>query len=474
MSRLSKTGRARRWTRRAGTLAAAAALAALLSGCFALRREAERNELINLDRVDRVESGEASTTYRAARLEEAGLRPSDAPPPERSRPARTITREEATGGVGGVAVAPETDSPATAEAPAPGGDGREPARGPDAVVSAPIDALVGQVSGRPVFASEFFESMDARLQAESRREGRREFLVGLREQVAEALRDTIRDELLLAEFEATLSPAQRQGLATFVQGIRQNLIRRGGGSTELANQLLIREEGLTLEEKVEAESRQQLVRQMVGQLLRDRAWIPWRDVRRAYLRDLDEYRPPPTARYRVIMAPADDAERLAAIQRELQAGRDFGAIAESYSVFRPEQRGRYEVRVAQGGLAETEVFADAILNDRATALSAGETVGPFEWSSRRVWMTLESVDAEGVSLYEAQDEILSELRQQRLLEVQAEFFGELEQRGSLSDVERMRNELFRLGAERYLIASENPSENPAGNPPEDRGAGGRE
>jgi len=377
VSRFSKTGRAPRWTRRAGTVAAAAATAALLSGCFALRREAERNELINLERVDRVESGEASTTYRSARLEEAGLRPSDEPAPERSRTTRTITREEATGGVEGVAVAPEEPGPRAPSAPSdPGREpDREPARGPDTVVSAPIDALVGQVSGRPIFASEFFESMDARLQAESRREGRREFLVGLREQVAEALRDTIRDELLLAEFEATLSPAQRQGLATFVQGIRQNLIRRGGGSTELANQLLIREEGPTLEEKVEAESRQQLVRQMVGQLLRDRAWIPWRDVRRAYLRDLEEYRPPPTARYRVIMAPADDAERLAAIQRELQARRDIGAVAESYSVFRPEERGLYEVRVAEGGLAETEVFADETLNGRATALSAGESAG---------------------------------------------------------------------------------------------------
>jgi len=469
VSRRSTTGRARLWAERAGAIAATAATAALLSGCFALRREAERNELINLERVDRVESGEASTTYRSARLEEAGLRPSDEPAPERSRPTRTITREQATGGVEGVAVAPETPAPSGPasgrDAPSRGDAPSEPARGPETVVSAPIDALIGQVSGRPIFASEFFESMDARLQAESRRESRREFLIGLREQVAEALRDTIRDELLLAEFEATLSPAQRQGLATFVQGIRQNLIRRGGGSTELANQLLIREEGLTLEEKVEAESRQQLVRQMVGQLLRDRAWIPWRDVRRAYLRDLDEYRPPPTARYRVIMAPADDAERIASIQRELQAGRDFGAVAESYSVFRPEERGLYEVRVGAGGLAETEVFADETLNARATALSAGETVGPFEWSNRRVWLALESVDAEGVSLYEAQDEILAELRQQRLLEVQAEFFGELEERGSLSDIERMRNELFRLGAERYLIASENP-------PADQRGASG--
>jgi len=431
----------------AGTILTAA-------GCFGVRRESERNALVDLPRLERLETQTAAPTFRSTRLDEAGLRPADTEPPPRPR---RVTREDAMGGRDDVAVAPPERTPGevpeTAERPRPA-----PAAGPETVVVAPLDALVGQVSGRPVFASDFFEPMDARLLAESDRLGRREFLQNLREQVVESLRDVIRDELLLAEFEATLSPEQRQGIAAFVQSVREDLVRRRGGSVELANQSLLTEEGLTLEEKVEAESREQLVRQMVGQLLRNRAWIPWRDVRREYLRNLDEFRPPPTARLRVVMIPATDADRLASVGRELAEGAPFAEVAERHSVFRPAEGGLYEVTLAAEGYGATEFFDDPALNEHAAALSVGERVGPVDWSGRRVWMTLEDVRVGGVSLYESQDEILGRLRQERLGEVQREFFTELQERGSLSDVDRMEAELFRLGAERYLISGQQPTD----------------
>lgn len=429
-------------------------LAALvLSGCFTLRKEAESNELIDVAKVERLEAETADPSFRSTRLDAAGLRPSTAP-------LRRISRQEAIGGRDDVAVAaaPETP-PSTAGAPASPVISRpssSPAA-PPTVVVAPIDALVGQISGRPLFASDFFAPMDARMQAEADRVDRREFLQNLREQVVEALRDVIRDELLLAEFEASLSPQQRQGIAFFVEGIRDNLIRQSGGSTELANQSLLSEEGLTLDEKVEAESRQQLVRQMVGRLLRNRAWIPWRDVRRDYLRNLDEFRPAPTARLRVIMTPATDAQLLASVAQELAAGEPFAEVAERHSVFRPEQGGLYETALAPEGYASTQFFADDTLNQNAVTLSQGDIVGPFDWADRRVWMTLERLTADGVSLYESQETILARLRQQRLAEVQGEFFLKLQRRGSLSDIDVMEAELFRLGAERYLISGKAPA-----------------
>jgi hypothetical protein len=440
--------------RRSGAALALAGALAAASGCFTVRRESDRNELVDVPKLERLETQTAAPSFGSTRLDEAGLRPAETEPPSRTR---RVSRDEALGGRDDVAVAPRERTPGeVVRTPA----GPPAAATPDTVVVAPLDALVGQVSGRPVFASDFFEPMDARLSAEAERMNRRAFLQNLREQVVEALRDVIRDELLLAEFEATLTPEQRQGIAAFVQTVREDLIRQSGGSMELANQSLLSEEGLTLEEKVEAESREQLVRQMVGQLLRNRAWIPWRDVRREYLRNLDEFRPPPTARLRVIMIPATDAEGVASVQRELAEGADFAGIAERHSVFRPAEGGLYEVTVAPTGYEETVFFDAAELNERAAQLAVGETIGPVDWSGRRVWMTLEDVRAGGASLYELQDEILGQLRQERLGEVQREFFLDLQERGSLSDVDRMEAELFRLGAERYLISGQRQPESP--------------
>jgi len=429
-----------------------ASLALFLSisaGC-SVRREAERNTLVNLDALDAATAETTDPVFRSTRLEGAGL--------EAAEPIARVTREEATRGIEDVEVASAEDTP-RAE-PLPPATPRETNSGvrvdqrPDTVVTAPIDAMIGQVSGRPIFASEFFEPMDARMLAEAEQAGQREFLIELQGQISASLRDVIRDELLLAEFEAVLTPVERQGIAAFVESIRGDLIRQSGGSVELANELYLADEGLTLEEKVEAESRQQLVRQMVGRLLRHRAYIPWRDVRRAYLRDFEEYRPPATARLRMIWAPSDEPERVASVQRELSAGTPFAEVAEQYSDYRPAEGGLHEVRVGDDGLSETEVFGVEELNDAATSLAVGETVGPIEWGGRRVWLTLESLDAQSVTLYEAQDDILGRLRQQRLSEVQAEFFIDLQRRGSLSDVDRMERELFELGAERYLISTQ--------------------
>jgi len=436
-----RTSPSRKYLSRAAILGACAVLA---TACT-LRREAEQNTLIDLDALDRASAETTDPVYRSTRLEGAGLTPAE--------PVRRVTRAEATRGLEDVAVATPPDDAAAPE-PRPATSGVRVDQRPASVVTAPLDALIGQVSGRPIFASEFFSAMDAQMTAEAQQVGQREFLLELREQISAALRDVIRDELLLAEFEAVLSPAERQGIAAFVEGVRGDLIRQSGGSAELANELYLADEGLTLDEKVEAESRQQLVRQMVGRLLRHRAYIPWRDVRRAYLRDLSTFRPPATARLRMIWTPADEPDRTAAVQRELSEGLPFAEVAERHSDYRPAEGGLHEVQVGENGLSETEVFGVAEINEAATSLAVGETVGPIDWNSRRVWLTLESLGAHSISLYEAQDDILNLLRQERLGQVQSEFFTDLQRRGSLSDVDRMEAELFRLGAERYLISAQ--------------------
>jgi len=425
---------------------------AVLCGCFTVRKESVHNDLVNLQRVEELETQTGDPTFRATTLGFAGLTTP-------RTPVRRVDRASALGGPDDVVAAPPEATPGTPPAtPQAGGPtSTAPAAHPATVVVAPLDALVGQISGRPLFASDFFGTMDARMLAESAGVSEREFLGLLREQITASLRDEVRDELLLAEFEASLTPQQRQGLGSFVAGIREQILRANAGSAEQAHAILRTSEGLTLDEKVEAESHQQLVRQQVGRLLRHRAWIPWRDVRREYLRHLDEFRPLPTARLRVIMVPADDAQLAADVQSALEAGDPFGDIAEEFSTFRPEQGGIYEVAIDAAGYEQTEIFADPGLNARAAALTEGETIGPFDWSGRRVWLTLESVRAHETSLYAAQERILGDLRQQRLAEVQAEFFQKLLKRGSLSDIDRMEQELFRLGAERYLVAGRHDS-----------------
>ena len=78
-----------------------------------------------------------------------------------------------------------------------------------------LEALVGQVNGRAVFASEIIEPLDAQLRARSQelaaqRKPRTEFRNEAAQLINGELMRVIRDELVLAEARASLTPEQRQ------------------------------------------------------------------------------------------------------------------------------------------------------------------------------------------------------------------------------------------------------------------------
>jgi hypothetical protein len=329
----------------------------------------------------------------------------------------------------------------------------------DVVASTPIDAVVGHVNGRPLFASEFFEPMDARLRQEATRLSTQEWLRFAQELIAESLRDRIRDELLLAELEASMSAQERQGLLSFVNRIRENLVSQRGGAAAVANRKILEEEGITLNEKVLRARDQELVRFQLRNALEGKTFVPWREVEQQYERDRDRYDVPPVARFHVIWSGDDETSRL--ITTRLLTGEQFTDVAidgalNSYPTQEQLPLGVYEVPLENGELSGTRLFGPDVLNDASLGLRPGEHVGPVDWVAGprtiQVWIYLESIEDRAVDLYQAQLAIYDNLFSQRLNEAQAEYFIELINRGSLSNIDQMQQRLFRIAAERYLIA----------------------
>jgi len=348
---------------------------------------------------------------------------------------------------------PETDAQiaeilASAEDRQPAAPAPDEGRAP----TIPVDAMVGHINGRPLFASEFFEPMEQRLIAEAERMSPEQWLRFAREQVQIALRDRIRDELLLAELESSLSPQERTGLLSFVGRLRENLISQNRGSESLANERLLAEEGVTLDEKVFQERNRELIRVQLQRAVGNRVFVSWREVQQAYEREKDLLDPPPVARLRMVWAADDQAA--AEIEQRLEAGEDFEAIATdaSVNVYQANAGGLRTVSLRDDAPYEAnDFFAPEALNEAARSLEIGQTLGPLEYSGRAVWLHLEAIDDEGMSLYEAQLQLYTALMSQRFNEAQTEYFTRLIARGSLSDIEQMERRLFQLAAERYLF-----------------------
>lgn len=322
-----------------------------------------------------------------------------------------------------------------------------------------VDAVVGQINGRPVYASEFFAPMDARLRADAARMAPNQW----RQQTAQAIRaaviERMREELILAEFQAQLTPEARQGLFAFVEQMRQRIVAENLGSESLADRRIGESEGLSLDEKVRQQRDREIIRSQLTRAIGDRMYVSWREVELAYERDFDQYNPPRVARLRMIQTRDEAAAD--AVRAALGAGEAFEDVARAHSAFRAEEGGLWTIELDREGYASTRIFAPEELNSVAVGLKPGEVSEPFEWSGSTVWLTLEAIEQpRGRSLYEAQLEILNRLREERFVEEQVDYFAKLFGRASVTDVEEMTRRLFAIAEARYL------------SPPEPGGQGG--
>jgi len=371
------------------------------------------------------------------------------PPTSPTSPtAPIVDARSARGGVGSIRVTPGEPEDALFVVT----DAQDSAPANAVVDQVMIDSVVGQINGRPVYASEFFEPMDARLSAQAKTLAPRQWIEMAQKEIRGRLHDLVRDELLLAEFESSLSIEQRSGLLYFVSQIRDNLVSQNRGSEELLASKLQEEEGLTIDEKVEAERRKAFIREQLRNKLGDKAYVPWRDVELQYRQDEQIYNPNPTAHLRMIQIASDDQEAIDRVAAALADGEPFEAVAERESLFARSRGGAYNVDLTGENYRTSRIFGPDELNDAAVELTEGEIAGPIEMDNgKAVWIKLESVEITGTSLYDAQLAIHEALRNKRLVEEEGKYFQGLINRSSLSPIQDMESRLLDIASTRYLI-----------------------
>ncbi len=312
-----------------------------------------------------------------------------------------------------------------------------------------VDALVGQINGRPVIASEFFEPMAARLQRKAQEASAREWVLFARERIRAELRAQLIDQLLLAEFEASLTQEQKVGLLAFVRNLREDLISGNFGSQARAERIL-EEQGTSFEEKVKEDRDQMIIDQTLRTAVRDKVWVTWREVQQEYERRFDEFNSGGKARIRVIWIPMDDDERKGLIARSIADGDPFEDAALKWSDLRREQGGLFEIELSGDPYKEATLFPNDVLNDAAQQLEVGQTSDILTFNNKLVWIHLEELQQSSISLQDAQLQIYGELRGRRWSMEQQKYLAQLLERGSVSDLQEMENQLLQYAADRFI------------------------
>ncbi|MFN0011632.1 MAG: hypothetical protein ACKVS8_08320 [Phycisphaerales bacterium] len=406
------------------------AAAALVAGCGSSPQQADASSATAVGAADFKDTPVSA---------HPGAKPSVAPgtPPARA----SITPEQASGGIQGVTLLtgePKSQVSGTAR----------PAEAPLLV-----DALVGQINGKPVYASKFLAPLDGRLRAKvTELDNNRAWQREAGKIIYETLIDQIRDELFLAEARAKLSPEQRQGLLAFVDQLRRNFASQSLGSEELAEERAREQEGVSLDKKITDERDKALIRTLVSSEVNPRVNVSWKDIQRQYERDEKLYNPNPAANIRMIWVGERRAEAIKSVTDQLVAGTSFTTLAGSdLNEFSPAEGGLIE-RVFEPPFGSGRLWEDPTLNDNARKLTVGSTVGPFVYQGFQVWMHLDSISQKsGRSLEEAQIEIANKLRNQRFNDETNRLFNRILERGSRTNERDMTERLLLIASERYLL-----------------------
>jgi hypothetical protein len=437
-----------RWGARAGAAAAIAASVVMLAGCAkpgTTRRDAPR-PIGPSDFVARPGEAPVRRPDGALRGPNAlALQPTDAGMNEDpfAVGGETSVRTVVVGSGGG---APER----------PGGvSGAEPARAGDAAwtgsgAASLVDAKVGDINGRPIYAREFLEPLAARLAAEAERTEAGPWRRLAEQEISRRLDGLITDELLKAEALSTLNEEQQAGLRSFLQGVRTRLVSENLGSARLAEQRLLEAEGKNLEDRLREEEETTLVRLALAEDVYRRVNVSWRDVKLRYERDAGKYNPPPTAVFRLIRVPRSDAAARASVESRLAAGEAFSEVASDEEVnrFKPDEGGQ-ELVAFEGEFSEGEFFGAEALNEAAQGLTLGGRVGPVEFGSQVGWLTLEEIRRESVSLYDAQLAIQQELTLERREAELRRYVGRLLDRAGAGERDAMRARLVSIASRWY-------------------------
>ncbi len=314
----------------------------------------------------------------------------------------------------------------------------------------PVDALVGQINGRPIFADAFLEPIADRLvQAAAmpdRVSGRRVFL----DSVQRTFKDTVDSELIVAEAESQLSPEQQQGLFAWLRTIKEETIAQRGGSRALAEASLEAEKTQSLEQFMQERRDVALAGRLLNQRVRPRAIVSWREVVQAYERDRKIYSPPQQIKIgRIRFDTQTDADKIEKVKAMVADGKKFSEIVAAMGI---ADGGLWQSEeLPESGIAGLQQLSDGV-RTRLTGLDVDKVSEPLQQRDFLSWFTVISLEKPpSRSIYDrdVQLTITERLRAIRETVERDRYINSLRTRWVTDDINEMYQRLEAFALDRY-------------------------
>ena len=361
-----------------------------------------------------------------------------------------------------------------------------------------VEALVGQVNGRPIYANAVLYPLSDQLEAASSKMSRSAFYDSLIppkstqlnnisslalyfeiENMGTSFRggrmyDLVKNDLLLSEARSGMTREQEYGLFAIIGQMRTDLASAQGGSQSQMRQEIEQQSGVSLEKFLEFQRDQILIEALDRQEIWPKVNVTWRDIQREFEQvSLGEMIPPGAidkARTDAVLLGLQkgiplgsiDAARgsitlgmirlqkddpiIEEVKQGFAEGLTFKEVADLANI---PNSGEWETfEMGLGGIADIDV-AD-IFKNKLIGAKAGETLTPIELSSSMVWMTIMH-QQKPISLYNRRIQIAlrNALRWVQFNREKNRFVKSLWGVGSIHEVKAMAERVANIAVRRY-------------------------
>ncbi len=312
-----------------------------------------------------------------------------------------------------------------------------------------VDALIGQVNGRPIYASQFFSTIEDRI----RRVVAEQPPAAARQQVQriieERFQQYIDNELVIAEAESLLTAEQQQGLLGFLRNLQEETIAGHGGNRASATASLDDQFGMSIDQYMRQKRDELLAQDLLRRRVNPRVIVSWRDVERAYLRNIEAFNPSARISIGRIRASNTDPVRVEQIKQLIAQGRTLPQIAETIGQTDKGLLGEFELTA--GGVEALDLV-DSV-KAALRGLEVGQVTAPLAQGTSTVWYAVLAIDRpKGRTLFDplVQLQIRGQLQEIRRRSTQYRYLASLRDRWISEDVDQMQRRLVQIGFQRYI------------------------
>ena len=314
----------------------------------------------------------------------------------------------------------------------------------------PVEGLVGQINGRPIFANDFFRSIEDRILLEASSPDQRAARQRIDSIVHQRFVEVVDSELVLAEAESRLSPEMKQGLLGWLRDLQEQAIAQRGGNRASAEEALRDEGGSTIEDFVNTTKNYQLQQDLLNRKVRPRVIVSWRDIERRYDKDRATYAPDPSYKVaRIRLFKDTQADKVEQVKKMLAEKKPFGEVAEAVGM----QNGGFwrEVRVRDGKMDLGDLLDP--VRSALDKLLPGMVSEPIDQRTSVMWLAIVGSDVPpSVSIFDGplQLQLRGQLYSERFQVERASYLQSLRRRWLSGSIAKMEERLKKMARDRYL------------------------